>query len=322
MSVYLLGNSWPTLNPVRFDWYPVSTGILSFPTRVGCWPATLGLLGLAWLESVSSISARPRLLGSIVLGYLVISVVGSLIFGSHTWFEQADPITNLFHYYGYLAPVYRGESGLKLRLPGTRLTQLNLDGTDEVGFLVMMLWITTFDGLTRTQAWVTFVETVTTVNVPVSLVVLCTLLGGFVSFYLLFRLGAKRIRRDAPTAVPSTTLVRRFAPSLIPIAAGYHLAHFSTYFVSGLPILGAVLTPPFSAPVMAAPLTLPEWLAGLQVGAILLGHLIAVWVAHTIALELFPGRLQALRSQYGPVAVMVGYTIVSLWIVAQPSATS
>ena len=51
------------------------------------------------------------------------------------------------------------------------------------------------------------------------------------------------------------------------------------------------------------------------------GHLLAIWVAHTAAYDLFPGRLQAIRSQYALTAVMIFYTAVSLWVVSQPSGT-
>jgi hypothetical protein len=43
-------------------------------------------------------------------------------------------------------------------------------------------------------------------------------------------------------------------------------------------------------------------------------------VAHATAFELFPSRLQAVRSQYGVTLVMVLYTMTSLWIVAAPYA--
>lgn len=52
--------------------------------------------------------------------------------------------------------------------------------------------------------------------------------------------------------------------------------------------------------------------------AIVLGHIVAVFVAHVTALREFENRAFALRSQYPMLALMVGYTMVSLWIVAQP----
>jgi hypothetical protein len=54
------------------------------------------------------------------------------------------------------------------------------------------------------------------------------------------------------------------------------------------------------------------------VTAIILGHIVAVYVAHAIALRELPDRRRALRSQYPMLVLMVGYTMVSLWILAQP----
>jgi len=55
----------------------------------------------------------------------------------------------------------------------------------------------------------------------------------------------------------------------------------------------------------------------LSVGAIVLGHVAAVVLAHRIALkEAPPGR--AVAAGVPLVALMVGYTVLSLWIIAQP----
>ena len=42
-------------------------------------------------------------------------------------------------------------------------------------------------------------------------------------------------------------------------------------------------------------------------------------IAHAAAYELLPGRLEAIKSQYGITLVMIAYTIVSLWIVTTPT---
>ncbi len=52
--------------------------------------------------------------------------------------------------------------------------------------------------------------------------------------------------------------------------------------------------------------------------AIVLGHIIAVYIAHLIALREFSDRRRAVRSQLPMLVLMVGYTMVSLWIIAQP----
>ena len=55
---------------------------------------------------------------------------------------------------------------------------------------------------------------------------------------------------------------------------------------------------------------------------IMAGHIIAVWLAHAAALRTFGERRAAVRSQYPMMALMVGYTMLSLWIVAQPIVES
>jgi hypothetical protein len=52
--------------------------------------------------------------------------------------------------------------------------------------------------------------------------------------------------------------------------------------------------------------------------AIVVGHIVAVYIAHVVALREFSSRRAAIRSQLPMLVLMVGYTIVSLWIIAQP----
>lgn len=63
---------------------------------------------------------------------------------------------------------------------------------------------------------------------------------------------------------------------------------------------------------------LPSWFGQLQLVFILCRHLLAVWVAHTTAFDLFTGRLQSIRSQFPFVLIMIAYTVTSMWIVMQP----
>ena len=56
----------------------------------------------------------------------------------------------------------------------------------------------------------------------------------------------------------------------------------------------------------------------LSVVAIVLGHIIAVYLSHVIALRALSNHRSAMRSQYPMLALMVMYTVISLWIVAQP----
>ena len=56
----------------------------------------------------------------------------------------------------------------------------------------------------------------------------------------------------------------------------------------------------------------------LSVIAIVTGHIVAVWVGHVTAFALFRDADTARRSQYPMLGLMVAYTMLSLWILAQP----
>ncbi|PSP82242.1 hypothetical protein BRC83_10225 [Halobacteriales archaeon QS_1_68_17] len=322
-ATYLVGNAWPAINP----WRTVARALPSLDRGlpgVGAWPSVAGLLALIWIEVVSPLADRPRLLVAVVLGYSAVTLAGAVVVGPVRWFASVDPVSRVFRYYGRVAPVTRdrdadGTSRLRLRLPGTGLTDTESIGSDgEVAFVVAILWATTYDGLVTTPAWRGAVRTLVGAGVPAGLVYPAALVAGFLAVLGSYRLAVRYSRRTADTYRSSGDLARRFAPPLLAIAAGYHLAHYLGYFLSLAPALAAATASPLSATATVPVLALPEWFGGVELAAVLAGHLLAVWVAHAIAFEAFPGRLQAIRSQYPVVLAMVVYTTASLWIVSQP----
>ena len=52
--------------------------------------------------------------------------------------------------------------------------------------------------------------------------------------------------------------------------------------------------------------------------AIVMGHVVAVWVGHVTVSSVFHDSRAAGRSQYPMLVLMVSYTMLSLWILAQP----
>ena len=56
----------------------------------------------------------------------------------------------------------------------------------------------------------------------------------------------------------------------------------------------------------------------LSIVVIVVGHMVAVYLAHVTALRVFLDRRRALLSQLPMIALMVAYTSFSLWILAQP----
>lgn len=325
MTTYLVGNTWPILSPWRTlarwlsnsRWTPDGDRGERL-ARLGVWPAVVGLLGLIWIEVVSPLADDPRLLAWIVLGYTVVTLAGAVTFGPSSWFATVDPVSRVFDTFGRLAPVTRIDGRLTVHLPGSAPSEFEstrLPG--DAAFVVALLWATTYDGFVTTPAWAGVVRFVVDRGVPPHVVYLAALGGGFLLFYGTFRVAARCSRRTAETYLTTNCIGRWFAPSLIPIAAGYHLAHFLGYFLTLLPALGGTLGNPLAPPPPQV-LVLPAWFAGLELWFVLAGHLLAIWVAHTTAYRLFPGRLQAVRSQVPLAVAMVCYTVSSLWIVSQP----
>jgi hypothetical protein len=118
---------------------------------------------------------------------------------------------------------------------------------------------------------------------------------------------------------------RRYVLTLVPIAVAYHLAHYQSYLM----IQGQMLWPLVSDPLnlgwnlFGGRGHIPDiatvdmrmiWLSSTI--AIVLGHVIAVLLAHDVALAA-PGR-RARISQIALTTLMVAYTILSLWILSQP----
>jgi hypothetical protein len=199
-----------------------------------------------------------------------------------------------------------------------------------VAFVLTLLSTVTFDGFTATPAW----ETIYAAFAPmlrgpggwpgIGTIGLLTFPVLFLSVYGVFSAGMAR----AAGAPGSTRAVARaFVLSLVPIAIAYHLAHYFTYLlIQGQRIISLASDPlGLGWNLLGTATYQPDigivgarfaWYTA--VTAVVLGHMVAVYVAHVIALREFPNPRRALRSQYPMLVLMVGYTMVSLWILAQP----
>nr|WP_218780592.1 hypothetical protein [Halobaculum halophilum] len=317
MTVYLVGDSWPAVNPWRTLAGLLPTLDREYPGRWGGWPSVAGLLALVWLEVTSPVTDDPRLLAGLVLGYTAVTLAGAAAFGREAWFGHVDPVARVFRWYGRLAPIQRTDDGLELVVPGAGLVRTTPEREDAPAFVVALLWVTTFDGLVSTPAWAAVARPLVGLGVPSRLLSLVALVAGFGLFYAAL-VGASRLSRDTADSYVTADYVRRaLTPSLVPIAAGYHLAHYLGYFLGLAPALLVALSNPLSG-VPGPTLLLPGWFGGLRLSFVVVGHLVAVGVAHVVAFETFPGRLQPIRSQYPFIVLMIAYTMTSIWILTQP----
>ena len=196
-------------------------------------------------------------------------------------------------------------------------------------FVVLALAAVTFDGLQETTNWLS-VQTVGLrllgpggVSVIDTLgVVLIPLL--FLGIYLLFCLGIRALSREQASL---SEVARAYVFSLVPIALAYNMAHFLSLLLVQGQLIIPLASDPFgfgwntfgSAGYRIDPTVISTKFAWIvSVGAIVIGHIVSVYIAHTIAIRRAPNHALALRGQYPMLALMVFYTAVSLWIIAQP----
>lgn len=330
MLTYLGGNTWPVVNPWRNIVSVLPSGFVEYPERLHRWPAVAGLLLLVWIEVVFPISTIPSVLALVIIGYTVATVAGAVLVGPDAWFKYADPVSVLFRFFGTVAPFQQQDNALTLKLPGSELTDSDLvTHTSDVAFVIALIWELTYSGFITTEAGKTTIETLVTLTdlgagiVQIRAIVIYTLLfvGGYAVFVAAYWYAGIRSRRLTETYITTRKIAFCFAPPLVAIAAGYHLAHYTGLAVSLSPALGMVLSSPLSPPANPLTLSPPGWFDGLSIVFVLAGHLLAIWAAHAAAYELFSSRIVAIRSQYPFVAVMIGYTVVSLWILSLPNAT-
>jgi hypothetical protein len=219
---------------------------------------------------------------------------------------------------------------LNLRPYGAGLLRPEAVSLSMTAFVLTLLSTVTFDGFTATPAWETLYDAFAPMlrgpgGWPgIGTVGLLAFPVLFLVVYGAFSAGMARAA-GAPGSVGAVS--GAFVFSLVPIAIAYHLAHYFTYLL----IQGQRIIPLASDPLGAGWNLLGTAAYQPDIGivgarfawytavtAIVVGHIVAVYVAHVIALREFPSPRRAIRSQYPMLVLMVGYTMVSLWILAQP----
>ncbi|NHX37881.1 MULTISPECIES: hypothetical protein [Halolamina] len=322
-STYLLGNGWPAVDPFgRLATVLPTAERFSLPDWAGRWPAVAGLLLLVWLEIVTAVSADPRQLTAVVAAYLAATLAGTLLFGRESWRRQIDPIGGVFELFGRVAPIQRTDDGLVLVAAGAALSRPDADATtraSEVGFVLALLWVTAFDGFVATPGWQSLAAPIVRAGLPAALTYFAAMLGGYALLFGAYWLASGGVRRTGQTYLSTSRIAAAFAPALVPLAAGYHFAHYLPYLLTQLPAAVVVASNPLSPPGAPPVLGLPGWVGWIAPLAVLTGHLLAVWTAHSRAVELFSGRERSIRSQFPYVVVMVLYSIAALWLLAQPT---
>jgi hypothetical protein len=340
----LVGNLWTLFNPWTALYDLVTAGrprepLARLPEGLGLWPAVAVYLAFAVFELASGVANQPRIVGILALTYTALTLAGMTVFGRDRWLRHFEAFTVLFDIVGRFGPVEteRDDSrrlrAVWLRPWGTGLLQPVRAGWDMVAFVILMLSSLAFDGITApTPAWTAFVSALQpwsaalgALGPPVVKALGLALLS--LGFLLIFVAVARLMLYFGSFSGNEVEAITAFALTLVPIALVYNAAHNYSYLTIQAQGLFPLLADPLARGWHLLPTSgyqVSFALAGaatvwyVQVVLIVLGHVIAVYLAHLRAGERFKTAQQVLLSQYPMLVLMVLYTMTSLWILAQP----
>ena len=315
----LLGPVWRVVNPLRTLHAGLAriTGPAPAADRlpdVGYWPAAIALLVFVWLELVLPSRAEPRTIGVFLVLYGVVQLVAGLWFGAG-WFARGDAFEVYSSLLGRMSPFGRRDDGrLVLRSP--------LDGVDGlrterglVAVVMVLVGSTAYDGLSRTQFWVEGPGRDSYLTAVPGTLGLAAMVSTAAVLYVGATALSGVITRDGVARQPGL-----FAHSIVPIVAGYAVAHYfslllldgqATWILASNPFGqdGVDLFGTYGNAVDYAAVS-PRTIANVQVGAIVLGHVLGVVLAHDRAVRTTPQR--ATSGQLPLVTVMVAFTVGGL----------
>ncbi len=364
IAAVTVGNGWPSLSPFRttfagLEWLARRLGAkhldlgVGYPTWLGRWPAVLLLALGIWAELILPGSASASTVAILMLGYLVVTLAGMVVFGQIAWLRHAELFEVELAWFGHIGPVARRSVSPDLcaacgeacriercvdcpecataaedpeRVAAVRrwvagLADVTRAGWSDAAFIVLLLAGVTFDGLRETPFGASMLETLLP---PVTDAFGVTLFAFLLADTLALALVVAVFWLAFATILWLTRRIGRvermragvYASTLLPIAAGYLIAHYLTLVIQGTIWLPALIVDPLLslAPDMSGVPVAAVWY--LSVAAIVGGHIAGIVMAHRIALRDSPGR--ATIAGLPMVGLMIGYTILSLWIIAQP----
>ncbi len=226
-------------------------------------------------------------------------------------------------------PKYRK---LNIRFFFVGLTSGEKIKTSVMFFHITALATVTFDGFAETPVWIEIQNIIWPLVNPLNLnnsSVITSL--GSVFFPLFFSVIYVSIcswtSKISKGLISTEQVSKTFVFSLVPIALAYNLSHyFSFLIITGQNIIPLISDPfGFDWNLFGTKNYVPNfsiinarfvWI--LSVVSLVVGHIISVYVSHKIASRDISSNKLVIKTQIPMLFLMVFYTAISLWIIAQP----
>lgn len=343
----VVGDVWGWISP-WYGPYRIALALgwptrpLQLPPRLGYWPALVLFAGFAWFELIDIAPDDPGRLASVVLAYSVFTVAMTLLFGYREWVRRGEFLSVFFGMLARFAVLQRrpGRDGSPARsslvLPGAGLAAVRPLPPSGVCFLLFALASVSFDGFMRTFFWLGAIG-VNPLEFPGRSAVIPANTAGLAGAFLVLAglfLGAVAIgERLAGGGRGLREAAGLYVWSIVPIALAYHFAHYLTVllvdgqyalvalsdpFFLGWNLLGTAGMPVSAGIASGSDAAWTLWNA--QAAAIIAGHVLAVLVAHMLADRLHENARDAALGQLPLTVLMVGYTVLGLWLLSTPIA--
>jgi hypothetical protein len=308
---------------------------LTYPEKLGRWPAAAGIFAFAALELVASNGDRPENLAIAVLIYSAVTFIAMALYGVERWCDRGEAFSVYFNLFSRISPVETRGREIGLRKPLSGLAALP-PAAGTVPLLAVMIGSVTFDGASEAQPWTDispdlaqfFQDLGLSPQNSLELAFLLGLILAILLVYGFYRLGVLGAR-SVGGGFSANRLANAFVHSLVPIALAYVSAHYFTLLLFQGQAMAYLASDPLgdgSDIFGTANSQIDYTIIGgettwyFQVGFVVAGHVTALVLAHDRALALYSDAKQAVRSQYWMLAVMVGFTSLALWLLSQSNA--
>ncbi|TMD67830.1 MAG: hypothetical protein E6I84_02920 [Chloroflexi bacterium] len=332
ISIAVLGNYWPYVSPLNVVARLVGPQArLAWPRSWGYWPATILFFLFACGELVfNGVTTTPAGAAQVLLAYGILNAVMAALFGAETWLRRGEVFSVLFATWGRLGFFRFGAPGRRGIFGG--LTRPFEASVSRLTFVLMLLVSVSFDGLLATPAWRNAVS-----QMPRSLepgapgytaLLVVVFIALVVLIWALFASFAAAVRSVGHLDEPLLNVVAGLIPSLVPIAFGYLLAHNFDYLAINGQLLIHQASDPFGSGTMNLfgtvnyepnrNLVPTAFVWYFEIVLIIAVHIAAVVLAHGYLGRTARTERQGRRAEWPWIAAMVGYTMSSLWLLAQP----
>lgn len=319
----IVSNIWDKLNP----WKTLTElfGIKPGGRRISGWAGVILVFVLYWFELSSGWSFFPSAIAIFLFGYVLVNLIGAYFFTN--WFEDAELFSVLFSFIGRLAYFKiskDNKSFISLRLS----RRLSYEASWQlVGLAMILLAGTSFDSFKETTLWFQILDFFKVIY-SVGLIKLADSLGlifsplPFIFLYFVVIWVMARL-----TGLQFLQLSKKFTFSLIPIGFGYTLAHNFSLVIVNIPIFLGLLSDPFGFGwnifgtihlVFSSLILGAKYIWFIEIGFIVLAHIVGTFFAHLIAIQMMPDQKKVLVSQIPAMILMVGFTTLTLWLLSQP----